>query len=166
MTFERLYLTFAIDSNVINARRSLPAMNQLERWEEAGLIGIHMLQPSHEEAKQGHSAPRVRKVHSRLFALRFSPTRAELEEMSAIERVLFPNGARSESQRTDVDIVFQAKRYDYPLITLDGRSSRQPGGMLGNRDKLAEMGVTVLTPDEAVAMARRKAMALGVRLDA
>jgi hypothetical protein len=35
-------------------------------------------------------------------------------------------------------------------VTNDGGSRRQFGGILGNRDKLQELGVQVLTDDEAV----------------
>lgn len=164
MAYDRLYLTFAIDTNSINAKQSIPAMNLLETWRDRELLNIHMLETSHQEAKQGGSRLRTSKANSLIFARRFPPSEKEHEEMRAIEMAIFPSGARSTPERNDVDIVFQAKRYSYPLITLDGSSKRQPRGILGSREALGELGITVLTPDEAVDMARRKARELGVEL--
>ena len=74
----------------------------------------------------------------------------------AIERAVFPGGAASQSQRNDVDIVFNALKYGATLITNDGGSKRQPGGILGNRDRLADLGVRVMTPPEAVRLVRQR----------
>jgi hypothetical protein len=67
-----------------------------------------------------------------------------------IERVLFPAGARTRSERNDAEIVFNSIKYEAILITQDGNSNRQPGGILGNRDKLKKLGANILTDGEAV----------------
>ena len=42
-------------------------------------------------------------------------------------------------------------RWHATLVTLDGASRSQPGGILGNRDKLRAMsGIMILSPDEAL----------------
>jgi hypothetical protein len=68
-----------------------------------------------------------------------------------IEAILFPGGASTQGERNDVDIVFNAKKYGCVLVTNDGASRSQPGGILGNRQRLEALGVQILTDEEAVA---------------
>lgn len=49
-------------------------------------------------------------------------------------------------------MVFNARKYDAVLVTADGASKSQPGGILGNRDALKKLGITVMTDVEAVAL--------------
>ncbi|HXU36694.1 MAG TPA: hypothetical protein VN937_10050 [Blastocatellia bacterium] len=51
--------------------------------------------------------------------------------------------------------MFQAFHNKLPLITNDGGSRRQPGGMLGNRKRLDEaLGIKIITDEEAVDQVR------------
>ena len=70
--------------------------------------------------------------------------------LSKINKILFPNGATTPNQWNDVEIVFNAWKYQSILLTNDGGSKRQPGGILGNRDRLAVLGIRVMRPLEAV----------------
>jgi hypothetical protein len=63
--------------------------------------------------------------------------------------------ARDDNQRNDVRIVCEAAKYAAILVTGDGGSKTQPGGILGNRDKLRDV-VQILSPDEAVAFVQDK----------
>ena len=54
----------------------------------------------------------------------------------------------------DVDAVYHAERLGWPLITMDGNSRSQPGGILGHRDELNAIGIEVVTPQQAVARVR------------
>jgi hypothetical protein len=54
-----------------------------------------------------------------------------------------------------VEIVFNARKYGCILVTNDGGSRSQPGGILGNRERLRSLGVQVLTDEEAVAFVRQ-----------
>ena len=48
-------------------------------------------------------------------------------------------------------IVCEAAKYQSTLVTNDGASKSQPGGILGNRDKLQVIaGIKILSPTEAV----------------
>ena len=46
---------------------------------------------------------------------------------------MFPNGAKDDNELNDVRIVCEAKKYEAILVTGDGGSKAQPGGILGNR---------------------------------
>jgi len=46
--------------------------------------------------------------------------------------------------------VADALRWTAILITSDGGSKRQPGGILGNRQTLRDLGITVMNDGEAV----------------
>ncbi len=160
------HVVFQIDTNRINARNSSPSMNQLQAWHEAGVILIHMSQVANEEAKAGGDARRSMKATSYIFSITYGDTADEQAEMRAIERALFPNGAGSQGERNDVEVVFNAKKYGATLVTADGGSRRQPGGILGNRAALSRLGVSVVTDDEAVVIVRRKIAERDARLRA
>lgn len=87
---------------------------------------------------------------------RLANTASENNDLLAIERILFPSGALTTNQRNDVDIVFNAAKYRRILITADGGSKRQPGGILGNRKALAALGVQILTAEEAVPLVQQR----------
>jgi hypothetical protein len=91
-----------------------------------------------------------------IFSMTMASTLGEQAELQAIERALFPAGAATQNQRNDVDVVFNAAKYKRILVTADGASRRQPGGILGNRAALSLMGVRVMTASEAVALVREK----------
>jgi hypothetical protein len=145
-----------IDTNLINARQKLGAVNQLEKWFVDGVILINMSGTAHGEAQAGGNAQRSRKANQQLFTMT-SPAQPDEARFKAIEDVLFPDGAQDENQKNDVRIVADAIHYVAILVTQDGGSRSQPGGILGNRDKLSQrFSVRILTPDEAVAMVREK----------
>jgi hypothetical protein len=72
-----------------------------------------------------------------------------------VEKALFPTGTRSANQQNDVKIVAEASKYQAILVTADGASNSQPGGILGNRDKVKGL-VTIVSPTEAVELVKRK----------
>lgn len=61
----------------------------------------------------------------------------------------------SSTLPADVRIVCEAAKYAAILVTGDGGSRTQPGGILGNRHKLRDV-VQILSPDEAVDFVRKK----------
>ena len=145
-----------IDTNLINARQKLAAVNQLERWYADWVILMNMSGTARTEALAGGNVQRMRKANQQIFTVTDSenPNGARFK---AIEDVLFPGSARDENQRNDVRIVADAIHYAAILVTNDGASASQPGGILGHRDKLARrFRVRILTPDEAVAFVRDK----------
>ena len=151
-----VYVTFQIDTNRINARGSLPDMNQLEAWHEAGVIMMQMSQVAQGEAKSGASALRSKRAISYIFSITYGDRPDEQADLRAIEEAIFPGGAATETERHDVEVAFNAKKYGAILVTNDGLSKRQPRGILGSRAALARIGAQVMTDSEAVAYVRQK----------
>jgi hypothetical protein len=143
-----------IDTNLINARQKLDAVNQLEKWNKEGIVLINMSSIAHGEAKAGGDEQRSRKADQQIFTMS-QPGDSADGIYRKIEAALCPNGAGNENQRNDVRIVFEAVKYAAILVTGDGASKSQPGGILGNRDKLKDL-VQILSPDEAVALVQLK----------
>jgi hypothetical protein len=143
-----------IDANLINARQKLAAVNQLEKWTTDEVILINISSTARIEAMAGGNVDRVRKANQQIFTA--TPTATSYDPLyKRIEDALFPVGAKDENQRNDVKIVFEAARYNAILVTADGGSKSQPGGILGNRAKLTNV-VHILSPDEAVEFVKDK----------
>ncbi len=139
---------FHIDANLINARGQLEAVNELERWYKDRVISINISSTALIEAKAGNDLRRTRKANQQIYT-RTPPIPLHNPQFKMVERSLFPGGAKNENQRNDVRIVCEAIEYQAILVTGDGDSKTQPGGILGNRHKLQDM-VQILSPDEAV----------------
>jgi hypothetical protein len=145
-----VYRSFQIDANRINGSGRLEFMNQLEKWHRERIIQIQMAETAQGEAACG-STRRARKAYRYVFTRTASRTPREAALLRQIEAILFPGGASTQGERNDVDIVFNAKKYGCVLVTNDGASRSQPGGILGNRQRLEALGVQILTDEEAVA---------------
>jgi hypothetical protein len=143
-----------IDTNLINARHKLPAVNQLEKWFEGGVILINMSGTAQRETRAGGNTLRARKANRQIYTATPSADASD-PRYRQIEHALFPNGAEDDNQQNDVKIVFEAAKYAAILVTGDGGSKTQPGGILGNRHKLKSI-LQILSPDEAVAFIRGK----------
>ncbi|KAF0190563.1 MAG: hypothetical protein FD165_2598 [Gammaproteobacteria bacterium] len=143
-----------IDTNLINSRRKLNAVNQLERWCEDGVMLINMSGTAYAEAQADGDRRRLRKASQQIFTT--TPAVNDRDpRFKCVESVLFPNGAADQNQQNDVRIVCEAAKYGAILVTSDGASKSQPGGILGNRDKLRDV-VQIMSPNEAVAFVRSK----------
>jgi hypothetical protein len=153
----RLYIPILhIDTNLINSRQKLSAVNTLEKWYADGIVLINMAGTARDEALAGGDARRTQKANQQIFTMT-APAPIDSTRFKTIESVLFPNGAKDENQRNDVRIVADAIHYAAILVTNDGHSKSQPGGILGNRDTLTQrFGVRVLSADEAVDFVRSK----------
>lgn len=143
-----------IDTNLLNARQKLPAVNQLEKWYEDGVILINMSATAHGEAQADGNTIRIRKANQNIFTIT-PPLDSSDPLYKKVESALFPDGARDESQRNDVRIVCEAAKYAALLVTADGGSKKQPGEIFGNRHKLRGV-VQILSPDGAVDFVRQK----------
>ena len=145
-----------IDTNLINARQKLEAVNTLEKWAVDRVILINMSGTARVEALAGANAQRSQKANQQIFTMT-SPAAPDQARFKAIEGILFPGGALDENQKNDVRIVADAIHYAAMLVTQDGGSKSQPGGILGNRDKLAQrLAIRIFSPDEAVVFVRGK----------
>lgn len=145
-----LNLYFHIDTNKINARRLLPNMNILQQWHVNNVISISMSEIAQTEA--GHAGQLQEDQASTYLA----NTDENLEDKEIIickkiAMTLFPGGVDSQNKGNDVKIVFHAFKYKKILITNDGGSRNQPGGILGNRHILKERyNIDIMTDEEAV----------------
>ena len=119
-------------------------MNQLENWASNGVILINMSGISFREASEGQDWLRTKKAQSYVFTLTEPDIDTSSVRYQEIERILFPDGARTANQRNDVKIVYDATHWKSILVTAEGHSKRQRGGMLGHRDQLSEF-VTIMS---------------------
>ena len=146
-----------LDANCINARGTDSAMNQIDKWRADRVVVVLMDETTHAEAARGWSARRSRKAMGHVFSMDVGRSADDEAAWWAIERILFSSGCKNDNERNDVQLVFQAMKHNANLVTRDGASRRQPGGILGNRDELARaVGVRILTPEDAVKKVREK----------
>ncbi len=118
------------------------------------MILINMSATAHREAQADGNAVRTRKANQNIFTAT-SPVDRTDQRFTTVESALFPDGAHDANQLNDVRIVCEAAKYEAILVTGDGGSKTQPGGILGNRHKLRDL-VKILSPDEAVDFVRQK----------
>ncbi len=146
---------FHIDTNMINAYGKLPAMSQLEKWANAEVILINMSSVSFNEAQQGNNAKRTKKALSQIFTLLDESVDASNPTFQKVVNAIFPDGVKDDNQRNDVKIVCDAIKWHAILLTDDGGSKKQPGGILGNADKLKDY-VQIMRDHEAVEFINKK----------
>lgn len=145
-----------LDTNLVNARQRLAAVNQLEKWYADGVVLINMAGTARKEALAGGDARRTQKANQQIFTVT-PPVSFDSTRFKAIESVLFPSGAKHENQLNDVRIVADAIHYAAILVTNDGSSKSQPGGILGNRHTLTQrFGGRILSADDTVDFVRSK----------
>jgi hypothetical protein len=144
-----LSVIFHIDTNRINSRRRLENMNKLEHWAEHGLIRLETSQVAHEEAMAGGDQRRARKALEMIFSETMPDTADEQRQLAAIEAILFPSGAKTQNERNDVEIAFNAAKYQRVLVTADG-------DLLAHRRDLGSLGIRVVTDREAVALVEQR----------
>jgi hypothetical protein len=140
-----------LDANRINSRQRDVHVNQLERWHDSDVITLIMSESSQREARADGDRRRVQKALGYGATLTHADTRDERETLQKIEHILFPKGAVTQNHRNDIDIVFNAQKYTGGLlVTNDGGSRSQPGGILGNAGALLALGVRAVRGEQAV----------------
>ena len=155
-------LSFQIDTNRINSRQREEAMNQLETWACNGVIELDMSERAFNESISGHNKGRVAKAMKYIGSFDFAETHEEREQLRRIAEILFPGGVTKQSEENDVFIVFNAGKYGRILVTNDGGSKTQPGGILGNAERLKQelkklkLKVEVMRDVDAVGMVTRR----------
>jgi hypothetical protein len=103
------------------------------------------------EAEAGNNEDRQEKTWSYYF-IGLTHTDSQNHWYTKVEAIIFPNGARSKQEINDIWILVTAREMNYPLVTNDGGSKSQRGGILGNREKLNKIGIKVIRDYEAVQM--------------
>lgn len=167
MSFEpepgRTYLRFHFDTNCINARGKLAAMNRLEVWSRDGTIELMMPQPAREEAIADGNSARRSKANEYIFTMTHAETPDEMAMLQRLAATIFPKGFKKKNDEIDVEIVFNAQKNGGILVTTDGGSKSQPGGILGAQEALAALGIRVVTPEQACDLVEER-LALNRRL--
>lgn len=149
MRSRETYLYFQIDTNRINSRQKLRAMNRLEKWARDGVIGLVMSDIAHTEAKADGNAHRSRKAVGYIYSLSFEGEPYVQQIQSQIDAILYPQGYCRQAEVNDVRIISNALQNKYILITADGV-------ILKNREALAQLGLHVMKDAEAVALVEQK----------
>lgn len=161
MQRRRLYTpVFHLDANLINARRKLEAVNQLEKWRDDDVICLVMAGVAHTEAQAGagrNVQARTRKAASHIFTINDAGEAKEDDSCSKVKKILWGDGAVNDNQANDVEVVCEAIKWHAILVTKDGGSKTQPGGILGNREELLrQFCLQIYRPEEAVEYIRSK----------
>ena len=150
---------FHLDANLINARQKLEAVNQLEKWRDEEVICLVMADVAHTEAQAGAGAnaeARKRKAASHIFTINDAGEAKEDGTFTKVEKLLWGETV-NDNQANDVEVVCEAIKWHAILVTKDGGSESQPGGILGNREELyRQFGVLIYRPEEAVECIRSK----------
>lgn len=151
---------FHLDANLINARQKLEAVNQLEKWRDDDVIGLVMAGAAHAEAQAGagsNSNARTRKAASHIFTINHAGEAKADDSYTKVKKILWGDGAVNDNQANDVEVVCEAIKWHAILVTKDGGSKSQPGGILGHRDELVrQLCVRIYRPEEAVEYIRSK----------
>jgi hypothetical protein len=147
---------FMLDTNKINARQKLDNMNILETWKQNGVIDIIMPEVAVQEATAGNNPQRTKKAYEHIVSITLATTEEENKKLNEIRNILFPTGPIDQNQENDVNIVFNAYKYGRTLLTADGGSKKQPGGILGHKEELNAIGIRVMRDTEAVQLVKEK----------
>lgn len=151
---------FHLDANLINARQKLDPVNQLEKWRDDDVIHLVMAGAAHGEVRAGtggNAKARSRKAFSHMFTVNGDGEAKEDDSCTKVKEILWGDGMVDDNQANDVEVVCEAIKWHAILVTNDGGSKSQPGGILGNREVLLrQFGVQILRPEEAVEYIRSK----------
>lgn len=151
---------FHLDANLINARQKLEAVNQLEKWRDDDVICLVMAGAAHAEAQAGaggNAKARTRKAASHIFTINDAGEAKEDDSYTKVKKILWGDGTVNDNQANDVEVVCEAIKWHAILVTKDGGSKSQPGGILGNREELLrQFRVRIYRPEEAVEYIRSK----------
>jgi len=123
-----VYVRLQIDTNRINSRNALPAMNRIERWHQDGVVELLTSEVASGEMRSGGDLARSQKASWMIYSMTAATTSDETDELRRIGEILFENGARTGGERNDVEIVFNAAKYRAILVTNDGGSRRPTRG--------------------------------------
>lgn len=128
-------------------------MNELELLASKGLCELLMPKVAWSEAEKGTDILRKEKAWSYYF-IGLTGTNSQQYWFKRIENIVFPSGANNQNQINDVWILVTTREMGYPIVTNDGDSKSQSGGMLGNKDQLKALGIKVLRDFEAVKLVK------------
>jgi hypothetical protein len=127
-------------------------MNRLEKWSKDGVIYIYATDVIQKEAEKGGDTL-GRKAWSRVGLVTPPLSADDWKLWNEIAAIVFPRGVLTDSQRNDVQTLYTTKKFGAILVTNDGGSKSQPGGILGHAKELWEkLRIRVMRDSEAVNM--------------
>ena len=120
------------------------------------MIILDMSVEAYNEARSGNNTVRMCKSDETIYRKAHDVFGGEEGFRNQIGKLLFGDKCLSQAETNDVRILFCARQAGAILITNDGGSRRQPGGILGHRTELASLGIEVMTDEIAVKKVREK----------
>lgn len=133
-------------------------MNRLKEWKDTRVIEIEMSKEAQDEAAKGGNPTRTTEAYKYIFSAA-QPNTNENHIYKKIEEILCPTGVKSKNEKHDVGIVFTAWKDKCILITNDGDSKKQPGGILGHaRDLQQQLNIKIMRDSDAVSFVEDKIM--------
>lgn len=148
-------MLFLLDANAVNARQLDAALNELEQLAQTGRIELEYTEVTYDEASHG-CGKRAEKAAGLTWSGVVEGSGFPAMWRQEIAEAVFPQGVQSKSQYNDVTALVTAKLSGGIFVTSDGASKGQPRGILGSRQTLAALGITVVTPTEALALAKAR----------
>ncbi len=130
-------------------------MNQIEKWADNDVVLVNMSYVSLKEAQNGNNTARTLKALSHIFNFIDDPIDTNSSSYDLVSKALFDGNPKDQNQINDIKIVCDAIKWQAILITKDGGSKKQPGGILGNAHKLKGY-VKILNDQEAIDFIRKK----------
>ena len=149
---------FQIDTNAINGTQNDANLNKLEQWNEDGVICLNMSHIARVEAKKNLYIPRIQKADAQIYTIDEeweSGIKVNPNFYEEVRTALFSKVILEPNEENDVLIVCEAIKFGASLITSDGNSKNQPGGILGNKEKLSHR-LRIFSPLDAVNFVRVK----------
>jgi hypothetical protein len=144
-----VFVRVHLDANRINSRQRLPAVNQLETWQDDDVIELFMSETAHDEARDGGDPARTRKALGYIYSISMANTAGEQARIREIEGILGGSEPLDANTKRDAEIVFNAAKYSAILATADKR-------ILRNRQELHRLGARVMSDEEVVTHIREK----------
>lgn len=90
-----------------------------------------------------------------IFSVNTLPGPEEVKLRRKVAELLTSSPGSGGGSDNDVSIAVNAHKYGCTLVTADGGSRRQPGGLLGHAAELHALGIHVVTDSQAVAIVQR-----------
>lgn len=144
MPKRNLNLIFQLDTNQINSRGKDININTLELWHKRKVIFLEMSCTAYDEAIYGDKR-RSDKADNYTAMFPNATWVGNKEFRNIIESIIFPNGAKKQNDRNDIDILLIAKLSYAILITNDHKH------ILQNSDSLlSRVGIRVISAEQAV----------------
>jgi hypothetical protein len=124
---------YAIDSNCIMPRRYQSELQKIRMWGNHGVITLEVSFTVIDESVRGIGGKdRFSEVDQNAHLEGNNFLGKEVEEKKAIESIVFPNGAKKENKKKDIQLLYDARCSGATLITMDGKSKTQPRSLSEN----------------------------------